>query len=109
MSIENRLFGGAEVTPQVVADWFWEMDSVEQADFFEHLNAIAGISLCYQVSWVVSELRRRGDKGNHSGQDAFQTMLAHADNYVTDGVISRAEDAKYEIGKIVAEAKAAYQ
>lgn len=105
MSLDNRLIGGEEVTPYLIASLFWEMDDGEQADFFAALNRIAGCKLCLQMGWCVREMHKRSERGDHDAQHGFQTMLAHAQQYVMDGIESRVWAAKWDISGMVDRAK----
>lgn len=57
MKIERTVTVGLEITTQEFADIFWEMNSVEQAEFFTHLGEIAELSaLRVQMHAVGKEL-----------------------------------------------------
>jgi hypothetical protein len=105
MSIQYKVIGGASVTPMMVAELFWEMNSEEQADFFAYLERIAGYKLCIQMAAAADEMRLRSERGDHDAQNGFQTMLAHAQEYVRDGIESRCWREKYAIQDMVAAAQ----
>lgn len=106
MSIDNRTVGGVEVTPMLLAYWFWEMNSEEQADFFAKLYEISDGMLCQQTAFIVAEIRRRVMRGDTAAREGFQKMLAHSTNYVEDAIDSLVWNAKYDINELVRAAKA---
>lgn len=99
--------GGIKVTPQNIAEAFWEMASDEMADFFAELDRIAGGKLCLQIAGVVREIQERADKGDHAAQNGFQTMLSHAQQYVESATDYRTWDAQHAIERMVKAAKVA--
>jgi hypothetical protein len=106
VSLENiEVIGIAELTPELVAQMFWEMNSDEQADFFAHLERIAGIQLCFQMAAVVQTIQKRCDKGDYTAQNGFQTMLNHAQAFGESATDYRVADAKWQIKKMVERAK----
>ena len=105
MSIQGKEIGGIEVTPQLVASLFWGMASDEHADFFEELEEIAGYRLCMQMASVVAELAERAAKGKINGSTAFNTMLAHSQDYAVQANEWRAFKANLEIDNIVRNAR----
>lgn len=100
MSIEGKMIGGVEVTPEVIAGLFWDMASDEQADFFAALHRTAGLQLCFQMASVVSELVERADRGDHDGADGFRTMFNHAEDYPEAAADWRAMRARQAIDKV---------
>lgn len=70
------------IEPATLALFFWNMDSSEQARFFAELEKIAGVKLCFQMAYVVDEIVSLADAGERDAQNGFQTMLAHAQDYV---------------------------
>ena len=105
MSLDGRTIGGTEVTPMLIAYWFWEMNSEEQADFFGKLHQISDGMLCQQTAYLVAEIRRRASRGDGAPLDGFQRMFAHSAEYVEDGIESRVWDAKHELQRLVTKAK----
>lgn len=105
MSIRDNIIGGATATPELVAELFWCMDADEQADFFAALNRIAGHKLCIQMGAAVNEMHKRSDRGDYDAQHGFQTMLAHAQAYVEDGIENRVWRAKWEIERMATAAQ----
>jgi hypothetical protein len=94
-----------QATPAQVAGLFWEMDAEQQADFFAALEAMAGIKLCVQMAAVVREIKDRSERGDHSAQNGFQTMLAHAQAYVEEATDYRVWAAERHIAGMVQEAR----
>lgn len=106
MSLDNRTVGGVEVTPMLVAELFWEMNSEEQADFYAKLHEISEGVLCQQTAFMVAEIRRRAMRGDTAAREGFQKMLAHSTSYVEGAIESMAWNAKYDIEDMVRAAKA---
>jgi hypothetical protein len=50
--IEVTLTDKVALTPERIAELFWSMDCDEQADFFNHLDKVAGDRLCFQLQYV---------------------------------------------------------
>jgi hypothetical protein len=71
------------IEPKTLALFFWNMDSAEQAQFFAELEKIAGYKLCLQMAHVVDAIVTLADAGERDAQNGFQTMLAHAQDYVS--------------------------
>lgn len=84
------------LTPQQLAESFWSMNSAQQADFFEALDRMAGIDLCFQMAFVVAEIRLRSDRGDYRAMNGFRTMLAHAEAYAEAALEMRCNDALRE-------------
>jgi hypothetical protein len=91
------VMANVEVTPEFVANLFWGLDSGQQADFFAELERIAGISLCFQMAWVVNEIAERSERGDRKAQQGFQTMLSHAQGYAEGATQWRVARAKAAI------------
>lgn len=100
MSASHKFNVELKPTPQQLAEMFWEMGSVEQADFFAHLDQIAGLKLCFQMAFVVSEIQERSAAGDRSAQHGFQTMLAHAQDYVLSGIETACDAARREMARM---------
>ena len=83
MSETIEIRGTTVMTPELLATLFWNMASDQQADFFASLERIAGVKLCFQMAYVVDAIVERADRGDRDAQNGFQTMLAHAQDYVT--------------------------
>lgn len=58
-----------EVEPRELAKMFWDMDSSEQAEFFNELRDMAGAMLTVQMDAV-----RRNRSLNFEGEIAMKTM-----------------------------------
>lgn len=71
-----------DVTPQQLAQLFWNMDSDEQANFYAELNHIADGKLCMQTAYLVSEIARRQACGDGNACQAFRTLHAHSEPYL---------------------------
>jgi len=85
------------LNPRFCAEEFWAMDSAQQTEFFAHLERIAGVDLCFQMAYVVDEIVSRADKGDRDAQNGFQTMLAHAQDYVQRATMIRTGAARMAI------------
>lgn len=96
-----------DLTPEQLANAFWAMGSDEQADFFSALDSVAGHRLCIQMAGVVRELSERADAGDRSGQNGFQTMLSHAQEYVEAAADIRTWRAQREITRMAERASGA--
>lgn len=103
--MNTRIEADVALQPDHIAALFWGMDSVEQADFFAALEAIAGVKLCLQMAAVVREIKDRAERGDHSAQNGFQTMLSHAQAYVEEAADYRTWAAKRHISGMAAAAK----
>ena len=44
-----------DITPEFLANAFWEMDSVEQSRFFNHLAEIADFKFPFQLQGITDE------------------------------------------------------
>ena len=97
MTDQVEIRGTADMTPALLATLFWNMDSSEQADFFAALERIAGVKLCMQMAHVVDDIMKRADHGERDAQNGFQTMLSHAQEYVTTGIERRHYRARHAI------------
>lgn len=94
----TRIEADVALTPQQVAEAFWNLDAKEQADFFAALDAIAAPgTLCMQMAFVVGEIRDRADRGDHAAMLGFRTVLAHAEAYAESAIDLRCWQAKREL------------
>lgn len=105
MSAQIAVSAQFNPSPAHVAELFWNMGSDEQADFFAELWRLSAGKLCLQTAWVVVELMDRADKGDRAGLDAFQTMLAHAQDYPEAAAEWRASRAKSAIADLARAAR----
>ncbi|WP_293705988.1 hypothetical protein [Stenotrophomonas sp. UBA7606] len=92
------------VSPDQMAEMFWEMNSEQQADFFAKLDEIAGYKLCLQMASVVREIQERGDRGDHAAMNGFRTMLAHSQAYHEEAMDYRVWGAQSAIARMGAQA-----
>lgn len=77
------------LSPIHLAEAYWEMDTEQQADFFAHLGAIAGINLCFQTACVAAELYKRDATGDRYASRGFNIMLAHSQEYLSSMLDTR--------------------
>lgn len=96
----------AQLSPQQIAQAFWDLGSDEMADFFAELGAISQHKLCMQIAYTVDEMARRAADGDWMAQNAFQTMLAHSQAYFEEVIGFRAFEAKQDLTRFVAGIKA---
>lgn len=94
--MDTEVTVSVNLSPAQLADLFWNMDAEQQADFFAALDKTAGIQLCFQMAFVVAEIRLRSDRGDYSAMNGFRTMLAHAEAYAETAIEMRCNDAKRE-------------
>jgi hypothetical protein len=104
-SLKIDVTGHASVTPELVASMFWEMDAIQQADFFAALERMAGVMLCFQMAAVVREIQERNDRGDYDAQKGFQTMLNHASAFVESAIDYRVWAAQRHIDQMAESAK----
>jgi hypothetical protein len=96
----TKVIGGVEVTPEILADLFWELGSDEQADFFADLYRLAGHKLCIQMSWVVREIAHRSGDAHVDAVMGFLSFADCANGYGDDATDIRVSDAKHEIARM---------
>ena len=96
----------AQLSPQQIAQAFWNLGSDEMADFFAELGAISQHKLCLQMAYTVDEMSRRAADGDWKAQSAFQTMLAHSQSYFEEVIEFRGYEAKQGLARFVAGVKA---
>jgi hypothetical protein len=104
-SLRIDVNGYTEFTPELVAAMFWEMDCVQQADFFAALERNAGVNLCFQMAAVVREIQERNDRGDFEAHKGFQTMLSHAANFAEGATDYRVWAAQRRIACMAGAAK----
>lgn len=90
------------LSPAEVAVSFWNLGSDGQAEFFAELERIAGVSLCFQMAYVVCEIADRADRGDRDAMHGFQTMLAHAVSYGEGSTLHRGTTARIDLDRFVA-------
>jgi len=96
----DKVIGGVEVTPAILADLFWGLGSDEQADFFAELYRLAGHKLCMQMSWVVREIAHRSGDAHVDAVMGFRSFADDANEYAETATDIRASDAKHEIARM---------
>lgn len=85
----------AEITPEQLAEAFWELSSTDQVKFFARLNDVAEpTALCKQMAWVVTAMVAKANSGDHRAWLAFRTMFEHAHAYHEAALDIRCADAK---------------
>lgn len=50
------------LSPLQLADEFWSMDAIEQAQFFNHLANISGVKFYFQADYIVNDLDENGKR-----------------------------------------------
>ena len=89
------LVARAEITPEQLAEAFWEMSSTDQVKFFARLDDIAEPgALCRQMGWVVNAMVAKANNGDHRAWLTFRTMFEHAHAYHDAALELRCGDAK---------------
>ena len=86
-----------ELSPEMLAEAFWNMDADQQVQFFASLDRAAGHKLCFQMAWVI---RAIAEDGNTEAMNAFRTMFYHAQDYHDSAIELRASNAKRAIAAI---------
>lgn len=71
-----------DVTPQQLAQLFWNMDSDDQANFYAELHRVSEGKLCIQTAYLVSEIARRQACGDDAACIGFRTLHSHAEPYL---------------------------
>jgi hypothetical protein len=94
-------------TGEQLAAAFWNMDAYQQADFFAELERLAGVKLCFQMVGVSQVIAERAETGDWTALNGFQTMLAHAEDYVRSAAEHRAFSARHEIKRMADDARRA--
>ena len=103
MSADNvELQVNIKLTPEQVAHAWWNLASDEQAEFYAHLNRIAGYKLCMQTAWIVDAIVNTED---HEAQSAFGTIHAHAAEFLMTAVDIRTSSALRGIEIMASEAR----
>ena len=96
-----------DLSPEILAAAFWEMDSSEQVRFFAALDDAAGYVLCQQMAFVVDDIRKASDAGDQRAVNAFRTMLAHASELHETMTDMRVNEARRDIARICGKARSA--
>lgn len=86
-----------QLSPEQVAQAFWNLDDSGQAEFFSRLENIAGIKLCMQMAYVSDRIIEARDRGDYSGWHAFQTIAEHSQSLWRSALDQSVSHAKREI------------
>lgn len=95
---------GLSLTPEQMAEAFWDMGSDEQVAFYAHLHRIAGTKLCFQAAWIVHGIV---ETDNGDARNAFNTLHDHSADYITNAINIRWAMARRDISNIANAALAA--
>ena len=79
-----RIDMNVSLSPEQVAQAFWNLPADDMVKFFAELDRVAGIMLCFQMAGVVQEMARNETDDHHRAMNGFRTMLAHAMEYAND-------------------------
>ncbi len=82
------------LTPEQLAEAWWEMDTEQQAAFYAHLRRIAGFRLCMQAACLT---RHIVETDNTDARDGWQTLHGHASEYIQTAIDIRAGNALRDI------------
>lgn len=85
------------LTPEQIAEAWWELSSEEHATFYAHLRRIAGFRLCMQAACITREIV---ETDNADARDGWQTLHGHASEYLRDAIDIRAGNARREIAEL---------
>lgn len=88
-----------ELTPEQLAEAWWNLGSDEQAAFYAHLYRIAGYLLCMQAAHITQSIVESGDL---DARDGWQTLHGHASEYIKTAIDIRAGNARREIRRSAA-------
>jgi hypothetical protein len=83
-----------QLTPEQLAEAWWNMGSDEQAAFYAHLHRIAGFRLCIQAAHIT---RHIVETDNADARDGWQMLHGHASEYIQTAIDIRAGNALREI------------
>ena len=79
-----RIDMNVSLSPEQVAQAFWNLPADDMVKFFAELDRVAGIMLCFQMAGVVQEMARNETDDHHRAMNGFRTMLAHSMEYAND-------------------------
>ena len=105
MSDETQLQVSVQLTPEQVAEAWWNLGSDQQAEFYAHLNRISKGVLCLQTAYIVSEIV---ETGNSDARDAFCTIHNHSVEYLETATDIRSQAAIRGIKKMADAARATH-
>lgn len=95
-----------ELTPEQIAESFWNLGSDDQARFYAHLHRTAGPgTLCMQSAWIVQSIRDMADAGDTDAREGFQKLHFHSADYVSAMIDDMHWRARRGIAELVAKAK----
>lgn len=92
-----------DLSPQQIAEQFWDLGSDGQTAFYAHLHQIAGHRLGIQCSAIEREIV---ETDNRDAREAWTTLHGFASEYTASAIEIRADNAKYDIARTVAGARA---
>lgn len=74
--------GPIEITPEKLAEMFWELDCEQQSDFFKHLLEVAGdFDLMSQMIWVY----QWAEENDKKALEGFQVVGSAAYKHILWG------------------------
>ena len=89
-----------DLSPEQIAELFWRLGDDGQADFFAHLDRIAGVRLCMQMAYLSDRLIERSHKGDWSGRHAYQAIAEHAQSLWRTSLDKACDDARRELEEL---------
>ena len=78
MSAKTQIKTEVSLTPEQIAEAFWNLGDDEQAVFFAHLHRIAGSMLCLQMSALTARLADMDRAGDRDAWAGFETIAMHS-------------------------------
>lgn len=105
MSDETKLHVSVLLTPEQVAEAWWNMATDEQIQFYAHLRRIAGHNLCMQAQSIINTI---AETDNHDAREGFCTMHDYAAGYVENAADWRAFNAQSDIRRMTKHALESY-
>ena len=88
---------GLSLTPEQIAEAWWELSSADHAAFYAHLRRIAGFRLCMQAAHITREIV---ETDNADARDGWQTLHGHASEYLHTAIDIRVAAAKRQIAAL---------
>jgi len=92
-----------DLSPQQIAEQFWELGSERQAAFYAHLHKIAGHRLGIQCAQIEREIV---ETCNNDAREAWTTLHGYATEYVETAISIRVDNAQWDIGRMAERARA---
>lgn len=99
MSKKTRISTEVKLTPEQVAEAFWNFRDDEQAVFFAHLHRIAGSMLCTQMSALTARLADMDRAGGRDALAGFETIAMHSEALWRTAIDRACAKAKREIAE----------